>query len=67
MILFCNLVCIYVHKICENKFGDCMKLFSWLGQKVNKNRLMSTAMMLTTPAWTLAHAHGMKPHPSKTF
>ena len=39
MILFCNLVCAYVHKICEDTFGDCKKSFSWLGQKViKKNR-----------------------------
>ena len=36
MVLFCNLVCVYVHKICDDKFGSCMKSFSWLGQKVNK-------------------------------
>ena len=36
MILFCNLVCVYVHKICEDKFGSCKTSFSWLGQKVNK-------------------------------
>ena len=37
MILFCNLLCVYVHNICEDKFGGCKKSFSWLGQKVNKN------------------------------
>ena len=42
MILFCNLVCmyiyiyIYIHKICDDKFGDSKKSFSWLSQKVNK-------------------------------
>ena len=36
IILFCNLVCVYVHKICEDKFGGCMESFPWLGQKVNK-------------------------------
>ena len=36
MILFCNLVCVYVHNICDDKFGGCKKSFSWLGQKVNK-------------------------------
>ena len=36
MILFCNLVCVYVHKICDDKFGRLKKSFSWLGQKVNK-------------------------------
>ena len=35
MILFCNLVCVYIHKTCEEKFGGCKKLFSWLGQKVS--------------------------------
>ena len=29
-------MCVYVHKICEEKFGGCKKSFSWLGQKVNK-------------------------------
>ena len=29
-------VCIYVHKLCEDMFGGCKTLFSWLGQKVNK-------------------------------
>jgi len=36
MILFCNLVCAYERKICDDKFGGCKKSFSWLGQKVNK-------------------------------
>ena len=36
MILFCNLLCVYVHKICEDKFGGCKKSSSWLAQKVNK-------------------------------
>ena len=36
MILFCNLVCAYESKICEDKFGGCTKSFSSLGQKVNK-------------------------------
>ena len=40
MILFCNLVSVYVHKICEDKFGGCRKSFLWLGQKVKKNRSM---------------------------
>ena len=35
IISFCNLVCVYIHKICE-KFGCCKKSFLWLGQKVNK-------------------------------
>ena len=39
MILFCKLVCVYVHKICEDKFGGCKKS---LGQKVKKNRLAQT-------------------------
>ena len=26
----------YVRKICEDKFISCKKLFSWVGQKVNK-------------------------------
>jgi len=33
---FCNLVCVYVHKICEDKFGGCKISFSLLGQKGNK-------------------------------
>ena len=36
IILFCNLVCIFIHKMCEDKFGGCKKSFSWVGQKVNK-------------------------------
>ena len=36
MILFCNLMYVYVHKICDDKFGSCKKSFSWLGQQVNK-------------------------------
>ena len=36
MTLYCNLVCVYVDNKCDNKFGGCKKLFSWLGQKVNK-------------------------------
>ena len=35
-ILFCNLMCVYVHKLCKEKFGDYKKSFSWLGQKVNQ-------------------------------
>ena len=60
MILFCNLVCVYVHKICENKFGGCKKSFSWLGQKVNKNTSLHMATMPTTSAQICAHGHGMK-------
>ena len=36
MVLFCNLLCVWLHKICENKLGGCKKSFSWLGGKVNK-------------------------------
>ena len=36
IILFCNLMCIFIHKICEDKFGSCKKSFSWVGQRVNK-------------------------------
>ena len=36
IILFCNLMCVYVHKICEDRLGGSQKSFSWLGQKVNK-------------------------------
>ena len=36
MILFCNLVYVYVHKICDDKFGSCKKSCPRLGQKVNK-------------------------------
>ena len=36
MILFCNLMCVYVHKICNDNFDGSKKSFSWLGQKVNK-------------------------------
>ena len=32
--LFYNIVYVYVCKICEEKFGGCWWLFSWLGQKV---------------------------------
>ena len=53
---FCNLLRVYVHKICEEKFGSCKKLFSWLGQKVNKKIMMPTA-------WPCAHGHGMTPRP----
>ena len=52
MILFCNLVCVYVHKICDDKFGGCKKSFSWFGQKGNKN---------------IARGHGMTPRSGKTF
>ena len=34
--LFSNLMCVHVHKICEDKFGGCKKSSSWLCQKVNK-------------------------------
>ena len=60
-------MCVYVHKVCE-KFGGC-KLFSWLGQKVNKQTDGSDAYMatmLTTSAWTCARGHGMMPPPTKT-
>ena len=36
MITFCNLVCVYVHKIREVKFYGCTKSFSWLGKNVNR-------------------------------
>ena len=29
-------MCVYVHKICEEKSCGGKKSFSWLGQKVNK-------------------------------
>ena len=29
-------MCVYVHKICEDKFGGCTKSFPWLGKKVHK-------------------------------
>ena len=29
-------MCVYVHKLCEDKLGGCKKSSSWLGQKVNK-------------------------------
>ena len=31
MILFCNLACVYVDNICNDKFGSFKKSFSWLG------------------------------------
>ena len=34
VILFCNIVYVYVCKICEEKVGWCWWSFSWLGQKV---------------------------------
>ena len=34
MILFCNIVYVYVYKICQETFGGCWWSFSWLGQKV---------------------------------
>ena len=36
MILLCNLVCIYVHNICEDKFGSCKMSLSRLGHKASK-------------------------------
>ena len=27
MILFCNLVCVYIHKICEKMFDGCKNRF----------------------------------------
>ena len=35
MISFWNLVCVYVYKICEGKFGGSNKSFLWLSEKVN--------------------------------
>ena len=35
MILFCNIVYVYVHKIGE-KFGGCKKSLSWLDQKLKQ-------------------------------
>ena len=34
VILLCNLVCVHIHKICEEKFGSSRLSFSWLGRKV---------------------------------
>ena len=39
VILFCNLVCVYIYiyiyiKICEEHFGGCMLLVSWLSRTV---------------------------------
>ena len=36
MILFCNR-CVYVHNICDDQCGGCIKSPSWLDQKVNKH------------------------------
>ena len=44
-------MCVYVHKICEDKFGGCKKSFSCLGQKVNKN-INAYGHNAETPAWT---------------
>ena len=35
-ISFGNRVCVYVHKIYEEKFAGCKKSLSWLGHKINK-------------------------------
>ena len=40
MILFCNIVYVYVCKISE-KFDDCWWSFSWFGQKVKNNMYSS--------------------------
>ena len=50
--LFCNLVCVHVHKICDDKFGGCKKLCSWLDQKVNKNIANG---MTSSPSKTSRH------------
>jgi len=40
MILFCNIVCAYVYKICEGKFGGCdNRSFSWLCEKVKDSSI----------------------------
>ena len=57
---------IYVHKICEDKCDSCKKSLSWLGKKVNKNRSMRMATMLTIPVQTCAHGNGMTPCLGKT-
>ena len=64
MILFCNLVSVYVHKICDNKFGGCKKSFSWLGQKVNQKKSVHIATM---PKLQNGLAHGITSHQGKTF
>ena len=43
---------IYIHKICEDKFGGFKKLFSWFGQKLNKKDQLCMATMPITPART---------------
>ena len=35
MILFYNIVYAYVNKTSEEKFGGCLRSFSWLGRKVH--------------------------------
>ena len=36
---FCNVVCVYVCKIYEEKFGGWRWSFSWLGQKVKDHHV----------------------------
>ena len=58
MILFCSTV--YVHNICEDKFANCIKSFSWLGQKVNKNRSTHCAHAWLCPGETSRHCSILK-------
>ena len=46
MILFYNIVYVYVCKICEEKFVGCWWSFSWLGQKDNMP-IKSTSLRLS--------------------
>ena len=52
MILFWNLQCAYERKICEDKFGGCMKSFSLKSQKANKKIHAYMAVMPMTAART---------------
>ena len=68
MILFCNLVCVYVRKMCEGNFDSCKNCFHDKVRKKTKRSMpaMRVAMMPITQIWTRALCHGMAPHHSKT-
>ena len=43
MILFYNIVYVYVCKTSDEKFGGCWRSFSWLGRTVHVNVIVDTS------------------------
>ena len=48
---FCNVIYVHVYKICEEKFGGCKRLFSWLCQKVKYHLSFESKPIFVSSDW----------------